>query len=143
MASYYKIKKRNFFIMMTILYIATIIVALLVIMQLNMLRMAKRSKGIQLAGLNRQLKDLEKKGRKGLVYFFSPGCHACKAQTPIIKSLQSEYKNIYDVDISQDSETAQIFGIKATPTTVLVEDGVISKVLLGAKSKEVLESLIF
>jgi thioredoxin 1 len=127
---------------MTILYIATFIVGLLVIMQLNMLRMAKKSKGIQLSGLTGQMRNLEKKGSKGLVYFFSPGCHACKMQTPVIKSLQSECKNIYDVDISQDSETAQIFGIKATPTTVVVEDGVISKVLLGAKTKEVLESLI-
>jgi thioredoxin 1 len=128
--------------MITILYIGTIVVGLLVIMQLNMLRMAKKSKGIQLSGLTGKMRILEKKGSKGLVYFFSPGCHACKAQTPAIKSLQSEYKNIYDVDISQDSETAQIFGIKATPTTVLVEDGVIRKVLLGAKSKEVLESLM-
>jgi thiol-disulfide isomerase/thioredoxin len=127
---------------MTILYIGTIVVGLLVIMQLNMLRMAKKSKGIQLSGLTGKMRILEKKGSKGLVYFFSPGCHACKAQTPVIKLLQSEYKNIYDVDISQDSETAQIFGIKATPTTVLVEDGIIRKVLLGTKTKEVLESLI-
>ena len=127
---------------MMILYIGTILVGLLVIMQLNMLRMAKKSKGTQLSGLNRQMRILEKKGSNGMVYFFSPDCYACKAQTPIIKSLQSEYKNIYDIDISQDLETAQIFGIKATPTTVLVENGVISKVLLGTKTKEVLESLI-
>ncbi len=128
--------------MMTLLYIATMIVALLVIMQLNMLRLAKKSKGIQLTGLSGQMRQLEKKGSKGLVYFFSPGCHACKTQTPVIKSLQSEYKNIYTIDISQDSETAQIFGIKATPTTIVVEDGEISKVLLGAKTKEVLENLV-
>ena len=128
--------------MMTILYIATIIVGLLVIMQLNMLRLAKKSKGTQLSGLNRQMRNLEKKGSKGLVYFFSPGCHACKMQTPIIKSMQSEHENIYDIDISKDMETAQIFGIKATPTTVLVEDGVISKVLIGSKPKELLEKLI-
>ena len=128
--------------MMTILYIATFVVGLLVIMQLNMLRMAKKSKGIQLSGLSGQLRNLEKKGSKGLVYFFSPGCHACKMQTPVIIAMKSEYKNIYDVDISKDSETAQIFGIKATPTTVIVEDGVISQVLLGAKTKVMLENLM-
>jgi thioredoxin 1 len=128
--------------MMVILYIATAIVGFLVFIQINMLRMAKKSKGIRLSGLSGSMANLEKKGSKGLVYFFSPGCHACKMQTPVIKSMQSDYKNIYDVDISKDFETAQIFGIKATPTTILVEDGVINQVLLGAKTKEVLENLI-
>jgi len=104
--------------------------------------MAKKSKGLQLSGLSGQLRNLEKKGSKGLVYFFSPGCHACKMQTPVIKSMQSEYKNIYAVDISKDFDTARIFGIKATPTTILVEDGIINQVFLGAKTKDVLENLI-
>ena len=128
--------------MMVILYITTAIVGFLVFIQFSMLRMAKKSKGLRLSGLSGQMQNLEKKGSKGLVYFFSPGCHACKMQTPLIKSMQSEYKNIFDVDISKDFKTAQIFGIKATPTTILVEDGVINQVLLGAKTKEVLENLI-
>lgn len=128
--------------MMIFLYVITTIVGLFVIMQFSMLRMAKKSKGIRLSGLSGSMANLEKKGSKGLVYFFSPGCHACKIQTPLIKSMQSYYKNIYDVDISKDFKTAQIFGIKATPTTILVEDGVINQVLLGAKTKDILEDLI-
>lgn len=99
---------------------------------------AKKSKGKKLSGLNGKLKNLERNDSKGLVYFFSPSCHACKAQTPIIKELQSGNKDVFDVDISKDMDTAKIFGIKATPTTVIVKSGTINEVLLGVKQKEVL-----
>jgi thioredoxin-like negative regulator of GroEL len=103
---------------------------------------ARKSRGKELTGLKGKLKGLEKKGSKGLVYFFSPSCHACKAQTPIIKELQSSNKNVFDVDISRDMETAKIFGIKATPTTMIVENGTISQVLLGVKQKDVLRKYL-
>src|ERR1035437_3876578 len=128
--------------MMIILYIFIGIIALFIAMQFNMIRIAKKSKGIKLSGLKGDLKVLEKKGTKGLVYFFSPSCHACKTQTPLIREMKSEYKNIFDIDISKDFQTAGIFGIKATPTTITVEDGMVNNVYLGAKPKEFLERLI-
>jgi thioredoxin 1 len=128
--------------MMILLYIFVGIITLFFIMQFNMIRIAKKSKGIKLLGLKGELKILEKKGSKGLVYFFSPSCHACKTQTPLIRDMKSDYKNIFDIDISKDFETARIFGIKATPTTITVEDGMVNNVYLGAKPKEFLERLI-
>ena len=128
--------------MMLILYIFIGIIALFIAMQFNMIRIAKKSKGIKLSGLKGELKVLEKKGSKGLVYFFSPSCHACKTQTPLIREMKSEYKNIFDIDISKDFPTAGIFGIKATPTTITVEDGMVNNVYLGEKPKEFLEELI-
>jgi len=107
-----------------------------------MILQARKSKGKKIEGLQGKLKSLEKKGSKGLVYFFSPSCHACKAQTPIIKELQSSNKNVYDVDISKDMDTARIFGVKATPSTIIVEDGIISRVLLGVKQKDILNNYL-
>ena len=126
---------------MILVYVFIGIIALFFIMQFNMIRIAKKSKGIKLSGLRGDLKILEKKGSKGLVYFFSPSCHACKTQTPLIREMKSEYKNIFDIDISKDFQTAGIFGIKATPTTITVEDGMINNVYLSAKPKEFLEKL--
>jgi len=128
--------------MMILVYVFIGIIALFFIMQFNMIRIAKKSKGIKLSGLRGDLKILEKKGSKGLVYFFSPSCHACKTQTPLIREMKSEYKNIFDIDISKDFQTAGIFGIKATPTTITVEDGMINNVYLSAKPKEFLEKLV-
>ena len=126
----------------TIIYIVLGIVAVIFTLQAVMIFAAKKSKGKKISGLNGKLKNLEKNGSKGLVYFFSPSCHACKAQTPIIKELQSGNKNVFDVDISKDMDTARIFGIKATPTTIFVNDGVISEVMLGVKQKDVLKGYL-
>ncbi|HKI77218.1 MAG TPA: thioredoxin family protein [Ignavibacteriaceae bacterium] len=128
--------------MITIIYIILGIILLIFSLQFMMIIAARKSKGKKITGLQGKLKDLEKKGSKGLVYFFSPSCHACKAQTPIIKELQSSNKNVYDVDISKDMDTAKIFGVKATPSTIIVEDGIISQVLLGVKQKDVLKNYL-
>jgi thiol-disulfide isomerase/thioredoxin len=127
---------------MIFVYIILAIVIVIFLLQFLMIIAAKKSKGKKLKGLNGKLKGLENNGSKGLVYFFSPSCHACKAQTPIIKELQSSNRNIFDVDISKDMETARIFGIKATPTTMIVENGTINQVLLGVKQKDVLKSYL-
>jgi thiol-disulfide isomerase/thioredoxin len=128
--------------MTTIIFIVLGIVLLIFLLQFIMILAAKKSKGRKLSGLTGKLKGLEHNGSKGLVYFFSPSCHACKAQTPIIKELQSTNKNVFDVDISKDMNTAKVFGIKATPTTIVVENGMISQVLLGIKQKDILKNYL-
>ncbi len=123
-------------------YIILGIIALFLLLQFSMVAAAKKSQGLKLEGLNSKLKSLEKKGTKGLVYFFSPSCGACKAQTPIIKSMQKSNKNVFDVDISSDIQTARVFGVKATPTTVIVKNGIVDKVFLGVKQKDFFEKYL-
>jgi len=128
--------------MLTILYIVIAVILLIFSLQFIMIIGAKRSTGKKLEGLQGKLKILEKKGSKGLIYFFSPSCRACKAQTPVIKELQKSNKNVFDVDISRDMQTAKIFGIKATPTTIIVENGTVKNVMLGVKSKDALKNYL-
>ncbi len=128
--------------MMTVIYIIAGFALVFFSLQMSMVLSARKSKGKKISGLQGKLKILERNGSKGLVYFFSPGCRACKYQTPIIKELQSSDKNIFDVDISKDLQTARAFGIKATPTTVLIENGVVKQVMLGVKQKEDLRSYL-
>jgi thioredoxin 1 len=128
--------------MMTFIYVFAGFALVFFSLQYLMVFQAKQSTGKKITGLQGRLKTLERNGSKGLVYFFSPGCRACKYQTPIIKELQSSEKNIFDVDISKDMETARVFGIKATPTTILVENGIVKQVLLGVKQKEDLRSYL-
>ena len=124
---------------MVFVYIVLGLAALFIGLQFFMVLSAKRSKGTKITGLTGKLKTLEKNGSSGLVYFFSPNCRACKMQTPVIKDLQKNYNNIFDVDISKDMQTARIFGIKATPTTIAVKDGVISNVFVGFKQQDIIE----
>ena len=127
---------------MILVYIVLGIVLLFVLMQFSIVFFAKRTKGNKISGLPGKLKMLEQKGSKGLVYFFSPSCRACTMQTPIIKSLQKNYKNIFDVDVSKDLQAAKIFGVKATPTTVVVKNGIIDQVFIGVKQKDFFEKYL-
>ncbi len=128
--------------MMIVVYLLLGVVLLFVLMQFSIVYSAKRTKGNKISGLPVKLKALEKNGSKSLVYFFSPSCRACTMQTPIIQSLQKNYKNIFDVDISKNLQTARIFGVKATPTTVLVTNGMIDKVFIGVKQKDFFENYL-
>ena len=127
---------------MTFVYIIIGILALFFGLQFFMIFSAKRAKGTKISGLKGNLKILEKNGAKGIVYFYSPSCRACKMQTPIIKTLQRANKNIFDVDISRDLETARIFGIKATPTTLAIRNGVIDQVYVGVKQQDIFEKFL-
>jgi len=127
---------------MTFVYIIIGILVLFFGMQFLMIFSAKRARGTKISGLKGSLKTLEKNGSKGIVYFYSPSCRACKMQTPIIKSMQRANKNIFDVDISRDLETARIFGIKATPTTLAIKNGIIDQVYVGVKQQDIFEKFL-
>lgn len=128
--------------MMIVIYVIAAFVLLIFGLQLTMIISAKKSKGKRITGLNGKLKALERNGSKGLIYFFSPTCRTCKYQTPIIKELQAKNRNVFDIDISKDMQTARVFGIKATPTTVLIENGTVKEVLLGVKQKADLKAYL-
>ena len=77
-----------------------------------------------------------------LFYFYSPSCGPCRSMTPIVDKLASQSDAITKVDISKDPELAGRFGIRATPTTVLVEKDTIKEVRLGAQSQKQLQKLL-
>jgi thioredoxin 1 len=80
-----------------------------------------------------------------LIYFFSPGCMMCKSMSPIIDRLAERHGNVMKVDVaasSQSLDLARKFGVRGTPTTVLVRRGMIEQVLIGAKSARQLEGLL-
>lgn len=125
-----------------LLYIVLAFILLFVFAQYKMVRSARKMKGRNITGLKGELKRLEEKGARGLLYFYSPGCHACKNMTPVIKELRNENKNVFDIDAASNIELTAKFGIMATPTTILMESGNIKEIFVGARSKEQLKSLL-
>ncbi len=77
-----------------------------------------------------------------LVYFYNAHCGPCRQMTPIIDEMAKNHEKVIKYDARQAPETATAYGIRATPTTVLVEDNVITEVLVGAKSQRQLEKLL-
>lgn len=75
-------------------------------------------------------------------YFFTPSCNACRVMTPVVKKMATTNDKVFPVDVSQDMATAQKFGVMATPTTIVVKEGIIAEILVGAQSRSKLEALM-
>lgn len=128
--------------MSTVLLIIIAIVVLFIGMQLFMVFKMKLKKGKSAPNLEGKAGRLVNNGDKVLFYFYSPGCRACIPMTPVIKNLAKKNKSVFPVDVSRDMTTAQKFGVMGTPSTVVIESGVIKEFLVGFQSEDKVRTLL-
>ena len=91
--------------------------------------------------LNLNKDNFEKSIANGvaLVDFWAEWCGPCKVQLPIIEEFSSEMEGkatIGKVNVDEELELAQSFGIQSIPTLILFKDGKPVKKLVGLHSKE-------
>jgi len=85
----------------------------------------------------------QQQGRdKLLFYFYSEHCGPCRTLGPLIDTMAQRHGNVVKVDVMRQPAAARQFGVRATPTLVLVEAGRVVKVWLGAVSEKQLEVLL-
>lgn len=116
-----------------------VVVGGIVLLQLNIFLQSKRMVGRPAPAVG---DSAVPEGGWELIYFHSPRCGPCRSMTPVIEELAREGKPVISVDISRDLESARKYNIRATPTTILVQDGKIAKVLLGPQSPGKLKRLL-
>ena len=85
---------------------------------------------------------------KGLVLidFWATWCGPCRMQAPILDQLEQEYDEeefrIAKLDVDENPETPQQFGIMSIPTLMLKKDGQVVEKAVGVHSKEQLRQMI-
>lgn len=85
---------------------------------------------------------------KGLVLidFWATWCGPCRTQAPILDQLEQEYDEeefrIAKMDVDENPETPQQFGIMSIPTLMLKKDGQVVEKAVGVHSKEQLRQMI-
>ena len=121
--------------MTTIGVVLGIFASLLIVLQLVIVINSKRRRGRRILGVGGSLGEAVNSGGRVLAYFYSTSCSACKAQTPVIDTLQNEYANVFKVDVAEHFEAARAFGVMATPTTVLVDQGKVVDVYVGTRTE--------
>lgn len=89
-------------------------------------------------------KEVTKSERPVLVDFYATWCGPCKMLSPILEEIADTEKQvkILKVDIDENMELAQQFGIMSVPTLLMFKDGEEYGREIGLKSKPDLEAIL-
>ena len=80
-----------------------------------------------------------------VVDFWAEWCGPCRMMAPILDEIASEYAgkaSICKVNVDNEGDLAQKFGVSSIPTLVIFKDGQESKRFVGVTSKGVLKTAL-
>ena len=80
-----------------------------------------------------------------LIDFWASWCGPCRMMGPIMEQLAEEYEGkakVGKVNVDEEGELSQAFGVMSIPTIVLVKDGKVVKQAVGARPKAEVEAML-
>lgn len=80
-----------------------------------------------------------------LTDFWATWCPPCRMQGPIVEQLDKEIGNqvkITKLDVDENQQTANDFGIMSIPTLIIKKDGKVVDKLVGLHSKDQLKTVL-
>jgi len=123
-------------------YVLLAVFLLMSVVQWRVLWLARRQQGRKAPDYGRLLSPAQRRADRLLFYFHSPRCGPCRSLAPVVEQLAEAWPNVVKVDVAGDPELARAFGVRATPAFVLVEKGIIARMLVGPVSRQRLEHLL-
>ncbi|MBN2804502.1 MAG: thioredoxin family protein [Deltaproteobacteria bacterium] len=131
---------------MNFLYILLVViglfVSLVVFMRVFVYYKSSAMKGKEVPEIGGKAGKFVSRGGNALFYFYSPGCGACKAMTPVVIELSKNTEGVFPVDISKEMATAKKLGVMATPTIVVIKNKIVDKIVMGPQPAHRIKELL-
>jgi thioredoxin 1 len=114
-------------------------IGLMMVMQLLLRLRARAQRGKPLPELSGMWSRRLGGPSSRLLYFFSPGCGACRSLTPRFQALsQRQPGSVFVVNVAEELALARALNVMATPSVVEIANGIIVGFHIGPPPAELM-----
>ncbi|MBQ3230259.1 MAG: thioredoxin [Clostridia bacterium] len=88
--------------------------------------------------------SIKNQSKPVLLDFYADWCGPCRMVSPIVDEIAEERSDIVvgKVNVDDEPELAQSFGVSSIPTIVVLKNGAVSERAVGARPKEQILNMI-